>query len=317
MNALEQLRQHTKVVADTGDFATMKAFKPLDATTNPSLILKAVQMPEYQALLQKAAQDNKSKGVAAAVDALLIAFGTEILKIVPGRVSTEVDARLSFDRAATVAKARELIALYKAAGIPRERILVKMASTWEGIQAAAELEREGIRCNLTLLFSFAQAVACADAKVQLISPFVGRIYDWHKKSQGANWNEAASAGAADPGVQSVRRIYAYYKRNGVKTEVMGASFRNTGQIKALCGCDLLTIAPNLLDELSKDAAAVPQALEATKAAAEGEPAKAWGEKEFRWHHNEDAMATEKTAEGIRLFAVDGKKLDDLVAKAIG
>jgi transaldolase len=317
MNALEQLRQHTKVVADTGDFAAMKAFKPLDATTNPSLILKAVQMPEYQALLQKAAQDNKSKGVQAAVDALLISFGTEILKIVPGRVSTEVDARLSFDKAATVAKARELIALYKAAGIPKERILVKMASTWEGIQAAAELEKEGIRCNLTLLFSFAQAVACADAKVQLISPFVGRIYDWHKKAQGANWNEAASAGANDPGVQSVRRIFAYYKRHGIKTEVMGASFRNVGQIKALCGCDLLTIAPNLLDELSKDSAAVPKVLDETAAKAEGEAAKAWGEKEFRWHHNEDAMATEKTAEGIRAFAVDGKKLDDLVAKALG
>lgn len=317
MNALEQLRQHTKVVADTGDFAAMKAFKPLDATTNPSLILKAVQMPEYQALLQKAAQDNKSQGVAAAVDTLLIAFGTEILKIVPGRVSTEVDARLSFDKAATVAKARHLIALYKAAGIPKERVLVKMASTWEGIQAAAELEREGIRCNLTLLFSFAQAVACSEAKVQLISPFVGRIYDWHKKSQGAHWNETASAGANDPGVQSVRRIFAYYKKNGIKTEVMGASFRNIGQIKALCGCDLLTIAPNLLDELSKDTTAVPQVLEATKAAAEGEERKAWGEKEFRWHHNEDAMATEKTAEGIRLFAIDGKKLDDLVAKAIG
>jgi transaldolase len=317
MNALEQLRQHTKVVADTGDFAAMKAFKPLDATTNPSLILKAVQMPEYQALLQKAAQDNKSKGVAAAVDALLIAFGSEILKIVPGRVSTEVDARLSFDQAATVAKARELIALYQAAGIPRERILIKIASTWEGIQAARELEASGIRCNLTLLFSFAQAVACADAKVQLISPFVGRIYDWHKKAQGAKWDEAANAGAADPGVQSVRRIYAYYKRNGVKTEVMGASFRNSGQIKALCGCDLLTISPNLLEELAKDSAAVPQVLDAAKAAAEGEPAKAWGEKEFRWQHNEDAMATEKTAEGIRAFAVDGKKLDDLVAKAMG
>jgi transaldolase len=317
MNALEQLRQHTKVVADTGDFAAMRAFKPLDATTNPSLILKAVQMPEYQALLQKAAQDNKSQGVAAAVDTLLIAFGTEILKIVPGRVSTEVDARLSFDKDATVAKARHLIALYKAAGIPKERVLVKMASTWEGIQAAAELEREGIRCNLTLLFSFAQAVACSEAKVQLISPFVGRIYDWHKKSQGTQWNEAASAGANDPGVQSVRRIFAYYKKNGIKTEVMGASFRNIGQIKALCGCDLLTIAPNLLDELSKDTTAVPQVLEATKAAAEGEERKAWGEKEFRWHHNEDAMATEKTAEGIRLFAIDGKKLDDLVAKAIG
>jgi transaldolase len=306
MNALEQLRQHTKVVADTGDFAAMRAFKPLDATTNPSLILKAVLMPEYKVLLDKAAQDNRSKGVQAAVDALLISFGTEILKIVPGRVSTEVDARLSFDKTATIAKAKELIALYKAAGIPKE-----------GIQAAAELEKEGIRCNLTLLFSFAQAVACADAKVQLISPFVGRIYDWHKKSQGANWNEEASSGSNDPGVQSVRRIFAYYKRNGIKTEVMGASFRNTGQIKALCGCDLLTIAPDLLDKLSKDEASVPKVLDEQKAKTEGEPAKAWGEKEFRWFHNEDAMATEKTAEGIRAFAVDGKKLDDLVAKAIG
>ena len=312
MNALEQLRQHTKVVADTGDFAAMKAFKPLDATTNPSLILKAVQMPEYKALLDKAAQDNRSKGVQSAVDALLISFGTEILKIVPGRVSTEVDARLSFDKTATIAKAKELIALYKAAGIPKERILIKMASTWEGIQAAAEHEKEGIRCNLTLLFSFAQAVACADAKVQLISPFVGRIYDWHKKATGKEF-----VGAEDPGVQSVRRIYAYYKRNGIKTEVMGASFRNTGQIKALCGCDLLTIAPNLLEELSKDTSSVPQVLTESSAKAEGEAAKVWGEKEFRWHHNEDAMATEKTAEGIRAFAVDGKKLDDMVAKAIG
>ena len=317
MNALEQLRQHTKVVADTGDFAAMKAFKPLDATTNPSLILKAVQMPEYKAMLDKAAHDNRSKGVHSAVDALLISFGTEILKIVPGRVSTEVDARLSFDKTATIAKAKELIALYKAAGIEKERILIKMASTWEGIQAAAELEKEGIRCNLTLLFSFAQAVACADAKVQLISPFVGRIYDWHKKSQGANWNEEASSGANDPGVKSVRRIFAYYKKNNIKTEVMGASFRNTGQIKALCGCDLLTIAPDLLDKLSKDDAAVPQVLDAKSAAAEGEAAKVWGEKEFRWNHNEDAMATEKTAEGIRAFAVDGKKLDDMVAKEIG
>lgn len=317
MNALEQLRQHTKVVADTGDFAAMKVFKPLDATTNPSLILKAVQMPEYKAMLDKAAHDNRSKGVHSAVDALLISFGTEILKIVPGRVSTEVDARLSFDKTATIAKAKELIALYKAAGIEKERILIKMASTWEGIQAAAELEKEGIRCNLTLLFSFAQAVACADAKVQLISPFVGRIYDWHKKSQGANWNEEASSGANDPGVKSVRRIFAYYKKNNIKTEVMGASFRNTGQIKALCGCDLLTIAPDLLDKLSKDDTAVPQVLDAKSAAAEGEAAKVWGEKEFRWNHNEDAMASDKTSEGIRAFAVDGKKLDDMVAKEIG
>ena len=315
---LDQLKQFTQVVADTGDFASMRQFSPKDATTNPSLILKAAAMPEYGYLVDRALRDaGTATPVGQVIDSLLVLFGLEILRIVPGRVSTEVDARLSFDKAATVAKARELIALYKAAGIPKERILVKMASTWEGIQAAAELEKEGIRCNLTLLFSFAQAVACADAKVQLISPFVGRIYDWHKKAQGANWNEAASSGANDPGVQSVRRIFAYYKRNGIKTEVMGASFRNCGQIKALCGCDLLTIAPNLLEELSKDSTGVPKALDEAAAKSEGEAAKVWGEKEFRWHHNEDAMATEKTAEGIRAFAVDGKKLDDLVAKAIG
>ena len=310
MNALEQLRQHTKVVADTGDFAAMKAFKPLDATTNPSLILKAVQMPEYQALLQKAAQDNKSKGVQAAVDALLISFGTEILKIVPGRVSTEVDARLSFDKAATVAKARELIALYKAAGIPKERILVKMASTWEGIQAAAELEKEGIRCNLTLLFSFAQAVACADAKVQLISPFVGRIYDYYKAKTGKEYQ-----GAEDPGVESVNGIFNYYKKFGHHTQVMGASFRNTGQIRELAGCDLLTIAPELLKELQESTQPIVKKLDAAEAAKANIEKIAMDEKTFRWMLNEDAMATDKLAEGIRKFAADIVSLEQIIAKS--
>ena len=312
MNALEQLRQHTKVVADTGDFAAMKAFKPLDATTNPSLILKAVQMPEYQALLQKAAQDNKSKGVQAAVDALLISFGTEILKIVPGRVSTEVDARLSFDKTATVAKARELIALYKAAGIPKERILVKMASTWEGIQAAAELEREGIRTNLTLLFSLCQAVACGQARVQLISPFVGRIYDWYKKSAGTTWDEAAQAGVNDPGVKSVTQIYQYYKHHGIATEVMGASFRNVGQILALSGCDLLTISPELLTQLAASSDPLVRHLDADSARATAVPALHYNESSFRLALNEDAMATEKLAEGIRAFCVDAVKLEALM-----
>jgi len=316
---LSQLKLHSIVVADTGDFGSIRKYQPRDATTNPSLILKAATMPEYAELVDRVVSEAKSEsagGAAAlslAMDKLAVAFGLEILKIVPNRVSTEVDARLSFNTAASVAKAHELIARYEAAGIPRERILIKLASTWEGIQAAAALKADGIHCNLTLLFSFAQAVACAEAGVQLISPFVGRILDWHKKATGV----ASYAPAEDPGVKSVTRIYAYYKKFGYATEVMGASFRNTGQIKALCGCDLLTIAPDLLDKLSKDDAAVPQVLDAKSAAAEGEAAKAWGEKEFRWNHNEDAMATEKTAEGIRAFAVDGKKLDDMVAKAIG
>ena len=312
MNALEQLRQHTKVVADTGDFAAMKAFKPLDATTNPSLILKAVQMPEYQALLQKAAQDNKSKGVQAAVDALLISFGTEILKIVPGRVSTEVDARLSFDKTATVAKARELIALYKAAGIPKERILVKMASTWEGIRAAEQLEKAGIQCNLTLLFSFAQAQACADAGVFLISPFVGRIYDWYKKQAGASWDEAAMAGPNDPGVQSVRRIHAFYKKFGIATEVMGASFRNVGQITALAGCDLLTISPELLAQLQASDAPLARALDAQAARDLDMAFVQFDEAGFRFALNQDAMATEKLAEGIRAFVADTLKLEAMM-----
>ncbi|MDR2982627.1 MAG: transaldolase [Puniceicoccales bacterium] len=308
---LSQLKQFTTVVADTGDFAAMKAFQPQDATTNPSLILKAVQMPEYKHLLDKAVADNKGKPVAQVIDALLILFGQEILKIVPGRVSTEVDAKLSFDKNGTLAKANELIGLYKKAGIPQERVLIKIASTWEGIKAAEELEKTGIRCNLTLLFSFAQAVACAEAKVQLISPFVGRIYDWYKKSTGKEY-----AGAEDPGVQSVNKIYNYYKKFGYKTEVMGASFRNSGQITALAGCDLLTISPNLLDELNKSTAPLQRVLSPEAAASASLEKISLDEKAYRWLHNSDAMAVEKTAEGIRAFAADGDKLTALVEKAM-
>ena len=310
MSSLDQLKKLTVVVADTGDFASMKAFAPRDATTNPSLILKAVQMPEYKALLERAVAENKGKPVADVVDALIVIFGTEILKVVPGRVSTEVDARLSFDSAASVAKARELIALYAKAGIPKERVLIKLASTWEGIKAAEILEKEGIRCNLTLLFSFAQAVACAEAKVQLISPFVGRIYDWYKKSTGKEY-----VGAEDPGVQSVTKIYNYYKKFGYKTEVMGASFRNVGEIKALAGCDLLTISPALLDELAKSAEPLAPALTPAAAAASDLKQIHLDEKTFRWMHNEDAMATEKLAEGIRVFDADARRLADLVSSA--
>jgi len=313
ISSLDQLKAHTVVVADTGDFATMKQFQPRDATTNPSLILKAVQKPEYRPLLERAVSDNAGKSTGEIIDALLVAFGTEILKIVPGRVSTEVDARLSFDTAATIAKAESLIARYAAAGVPRERVLIKIASTWEGIKAAEVLERAGIHCNLTLLFSFAQAVACAEARVQLISPFVGRIYDWFKKSTGKEFS-----GAGDPGVQSVTRIYNYYKKYGYATEVMGASFRNTGEITALAGCDLLTISPNLLEELSKSDAPVPRVLSPENAAGNAEDKLAdFSEKTYRWLHNSDAMAVEKTAEGIRAFAADGDKLIALVNEAAG
>ncbi len=307
---LDQLKQFTTVVADTGDFASIKAFQPQDATTNPSLILKAVQMPEYKHLLDQAVANNKGKSVASIIDALLILFGKEILNIVPGRVSTEVDAKLSFDTAGTIAKARELIALYQQAGIPREGVLIKIASTWEGIKAAEELEKSGIRCNLTLLFSFAQAVACAEAKVQLISPFVGRIYDWYKKKTGQEYT-----GAEDPGVQSVTKIYNYYKKFGYKTEVMGASFRNAGQITSLAGSDLLTISPNLLDELSKSTAPLARSLNPETAAAADLEKISLDEKGYRWLHNSDAMAVEKTAEGIRAFAADGDKLVALVSAA--
>jgi transaldolase len=312
MNQLEQLKQFTTVVADTGNFRQLAQFAPRDATTNPSLILKAVQQPEYAPLLADTVAAHRARPVEAIVDEVLVRFGLEILKVVPGRVSTEVDARLSFDRVATLARARRLIALYEAAGIARERVLIKIAATWEGIQAAAELERDGIRCNLTLLFAFGQAVACGAAGVRLISPFVGRIYDWYKKSAGAAWVEADKAGAKDPGVQSVREIYNHYKKFGIATEVMGASFRNTGQITALAGCDLLTISPELLAQLAASQAPLERALSAQDAQKmELQPVQ-FDEAGFRFALNEDAMATEKLAEGIRAFAADAIKLDQLM-----
>lgn len=307
VNQLEGLKQFTKVVADTGDFESMKAYEPMDATTNPSLILKAVQKAEYKPLLEKAVQSNPGAPVEAIIDHVLILFGLEILKIVPGRVSTETDARLSFDTAGSVAKARHLIGLYEKNGIARERILIKIASTWEGIKAAEILEKEGIRCNLTLLFSFAQAVACAEAGVQLISPFVGRIYDWYKKAEGKEYQ-----GAEDPGVQSVRKIYNYYKKFGYKTEVMGASFRNISQIVELAGSDLLTISPNLLQELKDNTQPLSRKLSVETAKASSLEKIHLDEKTFRYLHNEDAMATEKLAEGIRLFAADAVKLEKMI-----
>lgn len=315
MNQLEALKQHTVVVADTGDFHQLAAFAPRDATTNPSLILKAVQKPEYAPLLQQTMAEHGQADLALAMDHLLVRFGCEILKHIPGRVSTEVDARLSFDKTATLARARRLMALYQAQGVGRDRVLIKIASTWEGIQAAAELEREGIHTNLTLLFSFAQAVACGQAKVQLISPFVGRIYDWYKKQAGASWDEAAMAGANDPGVLSVQRIYNFYKKHGIATEVMGASFRNVGQITALAGCDLLTISPDLLAQLAASDAPLAPALNAQAAQTMDIAAVAYDEAGFRYALNDDAMATEKLAEGIRAFAVDTFKLEALMRAA--
>ncbi len=312
MNQLEQLKQHTTVVADTGNFRELAQFAPQDATTNPSLILKAVQQPDYAPLLAETVARCAGQPLPAVVDEVLVRFGLEILKVVPGRVSTEVDARLSFDTAATVERARGLIARYRAAGIGPDRVLVKIAATWEGIRAAEQLERDGIRCNLTLLFAFCQAVACGDAGVRLISPFVGRIYDWHKKQQGAHWDEAARAGANDPGVQSVHAIFDHYKRHGIATQVMGASFRNVGQVLALAGCDLLTISPELLARLQAGSEPVAPALDAAAARRLDLPAVHFDEAGFRWALNEDAMATEKLAEGIRAFAVDAAKLDRLI-----
>jgi transaldolase len=307
MNQLEQLKQHTTIVADTGDFQSIKAFAPHDATTNPSLILKAVQKDEYRPLLEKAVRDHGAASTEEVIDRLLVAFGTEILNIIPGRVSTETDARLSFDTAGTIAKGRALIALYEAAGVARERILIKIASTWEGIRAAEVLEKEGIRCNLTLLFALPQAIACAEAKVQLISPFVGRIYDWYKKSTGQDY-----VGADDPGVQSVQRIYNYYRKFGYQTEVMGASFRNTGQITELAGCDLLTISPDLLQKLADSEAPVMRKL-SPESAGKADIAKlSLDEKHFRLMLNDDAMGTEKLAEGIRQFCADAVKLEKMV-----
>ena len=312
MNQLDQLKRFTTVVADSGNFRQLAQYAPRDATTNPSLILKAVQSTEYAPLLKETVEVHRTEPLDAIVDEVLVRFGLEILKIVPGRVSTEVDARLSFDTAASVAKAHRLIAMYEEAGISRERILIKLASTWEGIQAARILEHEGIRCNMTLLFSFCQAVACGEANARLISPFVGRIYDWYKKHAGAQWDEAASSGANDPGVKSVAQIYTYYKKFGIETEVMGASFRNTGQIRALAGCDLLTISPELLGELQATDAPIERALDPEVARLVPIHAVTFNEATFRFALNADAMATEKLAEGIRGFATDAGKLDTLI-----
>lgn len=307
MNQLAQLKQYTTVVADTGDFHAMEVFQPHDATTNPSLILKAVQKPEYRPLLEETVRAHAGQEVGAIIDELLVAFGRKILAIIPGRVSTETDARLSFDTDGTIAKAHHLIALYEAAGVKRERVLIKIASTWEGIRAAEVLEKEGIRCNMTLLFSLPQAIACAEAGAQLISPFVGRIYDWYKKASGIDYT-----GADDPGVQSVQRIYSYYKKFGYATEVMGASFRNTSQILELAGCDLLTISPELLQKLAETEGTVERKLSPDQASATELRKISLDEKAFRLALNEDAMATEKLAEGIRLFCADAVKLEKLV-----
>jgi transaldolase len=307
MNQLEQLKQYTTIVADTGDFQSIKAFEPRDATTNPSLILRAVQKHEYKPLLEKTVREHAQKSTSDIIDHLLVAFGSEILKIIPGRVSTETDARRSFDTTGTIDKGRALIALYEAADIARERVLIKIASTWEGIRAAEVLEKEGIRCNLTLLFALPQAIACGEASVQLISPFVGRIYDWYKKSTGQEYT-----GADDPGVQSVKRIYSYYRKFGYKTEIMGASFRNTSQIIELAGCDLLTISPELLQKLAESNAPVTRKLSTEMAQSMDLEKLTLDEKSFRTMLNDDAMGTEKLAEGIRQFCVDAVKLEQLV-----
>ena len=312
MSALDRLKTMTTVVADTGDFHAMKAYAPRDATTNPTLILKAVGKAEYRGLLEDTVSRHRGDAPELLVDRLLVRFGREILAIVPGRVSTEVDARLSFDADATLARARRIVELYEQAGVGRDRVLVKVASTWEGIRAAERLERDGIRCNLTLLFGFPQAVACADAGVTLISPFVGRIYDWYRKRDGVDFD-----GESDPGVASVRRIHAYFKRFGYPTEVMGASFRNVGQILALAGCDLLTISPELLEQLRASDAEVPRRLDAAAAAARAPIERVrFDEKHFRFELNEDAMASEKLSEGIRAFVADARKLDALIAQAV-
>uniref|UniRef100_UPI0040483D5B transaldolase n=1 Tax=Polynucleobacter sp. TaxID=2029855 RepID=UPI0040483D5B len=315
-SALEQLKTLTAVVADTGDFERMQAYQPQDATTNPSLILKAAQQPNYQNLVSQVKLAHSGIKATELVDHILVVFGLEILKIVPGRVSTEVDARLSFNTAATIAKAKHLIGLYEAQGINRKRVLIKLAGTWEGIQAAKALEAEGIHCNMTLLFSLVQAAACGEAKAQLISPFVGRITDWHKAKLGSNWSDVNNGGANDPGVTSVKRIFYYYKHFGIKTEIMGASFRNTSQILELAGCDLLTISPELLAELQNSSAIVSKKLDAANAAsalaAEAITTLALDESSFRLQLNNDAMATEKLAEGIRNFCIDTEKLEALL-----
>jgi transaldolase len=312
MTQLDSLKKFTTVVADSGDFNQLAQFKPQDATTNPSLIFKAVQKADYQPLLKDAVGRFKGRALDEITDRLLVRFGCEILSIIPGRVSTEVDARLSFDTSATVTRGERLIELYQAESIHSDRVLIKVAATWEGIEAARQLEQRGIHTNLTLLFSFCQAVACGQAGVQLISPFVGRIYDWYKKSAGNGWGESANAGANDPGVKSVREIYNHYKHFGIATEIMGASFRNVGQITALAGCDLLTISPELLAQLAASDAPLERALDAGAAAALDLPAVNFDEAGFRYALNEDAMATEKLAEGIRAFAADAIKLEKLI-----
>lgn len=312
MNQLDQLKQFSTIVADTGDFQQLAQFAPQDATTNPSLVLKAVQSPVYRPLLEQLIAADARESTADIADRVLVAFGVEILDRVPGRVSTEVDARLSFDIAGTIACAHRILRRYDEAGINRSRILVKMAATWEGIQAARQLAEEGVKANVTLLFSLPQAVACADAKVQLISPFVGRIYDWYKKNAGSSWNEAANAGANDPGVKSVLQIYRYYKQHGIETEVMGASFRNVGQTLALAGCDLMTISPPLLAELAASDAPVQRALEAREASPVPMERLRLEESAFRLALNQDAMATEKLAEGIRQFVIDAIALERLI-----
>jgi transaldolase len=312
MSLLESLKQYTTVVADTGDIEAIHRHRPQDATTNPSLLYHAAQMPDYRHLVQEGAEEASALGgshqqmAEEFIDQMFVLFGSEILKVVPGRVSTEVAASLSFDTAATLAKARKLISLYQKKGVARERILIKIASTWEGIQAAHELEQEGIHCNLTLLFSFAQAVACAEARVTLISPFVGRIYDWYKKERGGKEIPPEQ----DPGVASVTRIYNYFKKYGYKTQIMGASFRNVNQILNLAGCDLLTISPELLDQLEQTQGVVQRKLDLATANASKDEQLHLSEKTFRWMHNEDAMATEKLAEGIRKFNSDALKLEE-------
>ena len=315
MNQLEALKRFTTVVADTGDFLQLAQYQPQDATTNPSLILKAVQKPDYAPLLQHVMSRFKDRPLDEAMDRLLVRFGCEILQTVPGRVSTEVDARLSFDSNATFTRGERLIELYQAEGIHIDRVLIKVAATWEGIKAAEKLEQRGIHTNLTLLFSFCQAVACGEARVQLISPFVGRIYDWHKKSCGTAWVEADNAGVNDPGVQSVRQIYGHFKHFGVATEIMGASFRNVAQITALAGCDLLTISPELLAVLAASSEPLAQALSLHAAKKADLPAVNFDEAGFRYALNQDAMATEKLAEGIRAFVYDTKKLEQLMLAA--
>jgi transaldolase len=312
MNQLDALKQFTTVVADSGNFRELARYAPRDATTNPSLIFAAVQQPDYAPLLAESVAAVRGKPLDRIADQVLVRFGLEILKVVPGRVSTEVDARLSFDTAATIARAHRLVELYERAGVGRERVLIKIASTWEGIQAARALEHEGVHCNLTLLFGFCQAVACAEAGVTLISPFVGRIVDWHKSRAGSAWDETAMAGANDPGVRAVAQIWTYYKHYGIATEVMGASLRDLGQIRALAGCDLLTISPQLLAQLQASDAPLARALDPEAARCASVHAVTYNEAAFRWALNADAMACDKLAEGIRAFAADAVRLDTMI-----